>query len=147
MQRPSPAFKHNIRDEWLARHLGQEKPKSMAALTSLMTRFCAGEDSWLARSNNLSKKAGSPDTKAAMAGRVKTKINAALTATAMSLRQSTPDSEAPSPINGRSHSKEPLRARPIWTEYSTAPVKYMEPPKSQLTTPTEIVGYSSKQEN
>ena len=46
------AFKHSIRDEWLARHLGQEKPKSMAALAALMTRFCAGEDSWLARSNN-----------------------------------------------------------------------------------------------
>ena len=44
------AFKHSIRDEWLARHLGQEKPRTMAALTSLMTRFCAGEDSWLARS-------------------------------------------------------------------------------------------------
>ena len=43
------AFKHNIRDEWLTRHLGQEKPKTMAALTSLMTRFCVGEDSWLAR--------------------------------------------------------------------------------------------------
>ena len=43
------AFKHNIRDEWLARHLGQEKPRMMAALASLMTRFCAGEDSWLAR--------------------------------------------------------------------------------------------------
>ena len=39
------ALKHNIRNEWLAQHLGQEKPKSMAALTSLMTRFCAGEDS------------------------------------------------------------------------------------------------------
>ena len=39
------AFKHNIRDEWLARHLGHEKPKSMAALTTLMTRFCVGEDS------------------------------------------------------------------------------------------------------
>ena len=38
------AFKHNIHDEWLARHLGQEKPKSMAALTSLMTRFCVGEE-------------------------------------------------------------------------------------------------------
>ena len=43
------AFRHNVRDEWLARHLGQEKPRTMAALTSLMTRFCAGEDSWLAR--------------------------------------------------------------------------------------------------
>ena len=56
-------FKHNISDEWLARHLGQEKPKSMAALTTLMTRFCAGEDSWLACSNNLSKNSGSPDIK------------------------------------------------------------------------------------
>ena len=52
------AFKHNIRDEWLARHLGQEKPKSMAALTTLMTRFCTGEDSWLARSNNAASKPG-----------------------------------------------------------------------------------------
>src|SRR4051812_32739573 len=42
-------FKNSIRDEWLARHLGQEKPKSMAALTALMTRFCAREDNWLAR--------------------------------------------------------------------------------------------------
>ena len=52
------AFKHNIHDEWLARHLGQEKPRSMAALTTLMTRFCAGEDSWLACSNNTSSKPG-----------------------------------------------------------------------------------------
>ena len=36
------AFKHNIRDEWLARHLGQEKPKSMAALTSLDPLLCGG---------------------------------------------------------------------------------------------------------
>ena len=57
------AFKHNIRDKWLARHLGQEKPKSMASLMTLMTRFCAGEDSWLARSNNISKNRGTSDTK------------------------------------------------------------------------------------
>ena len=57
------AFKHNIRDEWLARHLGQEKPKSMAALTTLMTRFCAGKDSWLARSNNTSRNPGNSDAK------------------------------------------------------------------------------------
>ena len=57
------AFKHNIHDECLARHLGQEKPKSMAALTTLMTRFCAGEDSWLARSNNTSRNPGTSDTK------------------------------------------------------------------------------------
>lgn len=57
------AFRHNIRDEWLARHLGQEKPKSMAALTTLMARFCTGEDSWLARSNNITKSPGNSDTK------------------------------------------------------------------------------------
>ena len=28
----------------------------MAALTTLMTRFCVGEDSWLARSNSTSSK-------------------------------------------------------------------------------------------
>ena len=37
--------------------------KSMAALTSLMTHFCMGEDSGLARSNNLTKNPGSSDTK------------------------------------------------------------------------------------
>ena len=35
----------------------------MAALTTLMTRFCAGEDSWLARSNNTSRNSGTSDTK------------------------------------------------------------------------------------
>ena len=35
----------------------------MAALTTLMIRFCAGEDSWLARSNNISKNHGTSDTK------------------------------------------------------------------------------------
>ena len=48
------AFKHNICDEWLAPHLGQEKPKSMSALKTLMTYFCVGEDSWLAHGNNTS---------------------------------------------------------------------------------------------
>ena len=37
------AFKNNIRDEWLAQHLGQEKPKTMAALTTLMIRFGTGQ--------------------------------------------------------------------------------------------------------
>ena len=35
----------------------------MADLTTLMTRFCAGEDSWLARSNIISKNHGTSDTK------------------------------------------------------------------------------------
>ena len=57
------AFKHSIRYEWLTRHLGQEKPKSMAALTALMTRFCTGEDSWLARSKNNASDAGTREAK------------------------------------------------------------------------------------
>ena len=57
------AFKHNIRNEWLARHLGQEKPKSMAALTTLMTRFCTGEDSWLARSSTTPRNSGTSDVR------------------------------------------------------------------------------------
>ena len=35
----------------------------MAALTTLMTHFCTGEDSWLARSNNTSRNPGTPDNK------------------------------------------------------------------------------------
>ena len=35
----------------------------MAALTTLMTRFCAGEDSWLARSNNTSSKPGTSEAR------------------------------------------------------------------------------------
>ena len=35
----------------------------MAALTTLMIRFCVGEDSWLARSNNMTKSPGNSDTK------------------------------------------------------------------------------------
>ena len=31
------AFKNNIIDEWLARELGQDKPRTMATLTQLMT--------------------------------------------------------------------------------------------------------------
>ena len=55
--------KHSIRDEWLTRHLGQEKPRSMAALTALMTRFCAGEDSWLSRSKNTTNEASPSEAK------------------------------------------------------------------------------------
>ena len=35
----------------------------MAALTALMTRFCAGEDSWMARSKNNASDAGTPEAK------------------------------------------------------------------------------------
>ena len=55
------AFRHSVRDEWLARHLGQEGPKSMTALTTLMTHFCAGEDSWLARRSNSASNQGTSE--------------------------------------------------------------------------------------
>ena len=35
----------------------------MAALTTLMTRFCAGEDSWLARSNSTASNPGTSEAK------------------------------------------------------------------------------------
>ena len=81
------AFKHNIRDEWLARHLVQEKSKSMAALTTLMTHFCTGEDSWLAHSNNLSKNLVIRIPRTKVVGHVGISNNAALAATAMKTRQ------------------------------------------------------------
>ena len=80
------AFKHNIRDEWLARHIGQEKPKSMASLTTLMTRFCAGEDSWLARNNNMTKSPGNSDTKDNSGRSRRNNKRAALTATILRIR-------------------------------------------------------------
>ena len=57
------AFQHSIHDEWLARLLSQEKPKSMAALMMLMTRFCTGEDSWLAHSNNNTSEPGTSEAR------------------------------------------------------------------------------------
>ena len=84
------AFKHNIRDEWLARHLGQEKPKSMAALTTLMTRFCAGEDNWLARSST-TPHSGTSDVRDNNGIHGATDTSDGTTATTPKTRQSTPD--------------------------------------------------------
>ena len=81
----------------------------------------------------------------AIAGHVTTNISAALTMIITRIRQSMPDSKALNPVSGKSHSKEILRARPIWTEYSIARARYMAPPNNQPTTPTGIVGCSSRQ--
>ena len=80
----------------------------------------------------------------AIAGHVATNISAALTAIILRIRQSMPDSKALNPVSGKSHSKEALRARPVWTVYSIARVKYTAPQTSQPTTPTGIVGCSSR---
>ena len=138
------AFKHNIRDEWLARHLGQEKPKSMAALTTLMTHFCAGEDSWLARSNNISKNHGTSDTKDGNGRSRHNKHKHRINSDNTDDTTVNADSKALNPVSGKSHSKEALRARPVWTVYSIARAKYMAPPTSQPTKSTGIVGCSSR---
>ena len=75
---------------------------------------------------------------------VATNISAALTVIILKIRQSMPDSKAQNPVSGKSHSNEALRARPVWTAYSIARVKYTAPPTSQPTTPIGIVGYSSR---
>ena len=139
------AFKHNICDEWLARHLGQEKPKSMAALTSLMTRFCAGEDSWLACSNNLTKKSGSPDIKDSNGRSRRNKHKRHING------HNTEDTTVNAGFRGSKpgQRKKPFKrntpGRPIWTEYSIARARYTAPPKNQPITPTGIVGCSSRQ--
>ena len=139
------AFKHNIRDEWLARHLGQEKPKSMAALTTLMTRFCAGEDSWLARSNNMTKNPGNSDTRDSSGRSRRNKQK----------RRINNDNAEDTAVNARFRGsksgqrkkafKRNPRACSVWTEYSTACARYMAPPKSRPITPTGIAGGSSRQ--
>ena len=78
------------------------------------------------------------------ADHVATDTSAALTATTPKTRQSMLDSVALNPVSGRSRSKEAIRARPVWTAYSIAHVKFTAPPISQPITPTENAGYSSR---
>ena len=146
------AFKHNIRDEWLARHLGQEKPKSMAALTTLMTRFCAGkdcagEDSWLARSNNLSKNAGSPDTKdrngRSRQNKNKHRVNG--------------DNNEDTAVNAEFRGSKPGQRKKPFKRTTPGPsnldrildrlCQIHGTLKSQPITPTKIIGCSSRQES
>ena len=112
----------------------------MAALTTLMTRFCTGEDSWLARNNNTSRNPGTSMPKILTADHVVIDISAATMVTTLKTRQSMPDLVALNPVSGRSRSKEATRARPFWTAYSIARVKFTAPPISQPITPIENVG-------
>ena len=80
------AFKHNIHDEWLARHLGQEKPKCMAALATLITRFVPEKTAgWLAAiTYQRTMVLRIPRT--ATEGHIATNISVALTATIPRIR-------------------------------------------------------------
>lgn len=56
-------FKHDTDDESLFRDFGHFKPKTMPDLMEMMTRFCAGEDTRLAKKRAVEKTPGSSDTK------------------------------------------------------------------------------------
>ena len=136
------SFKHSIRDEWLARHLGQEKPRTMAALTSLMTRFCVGEDSWLARCSS-----SNPSTSEVRDGNEKSRRNSnnkhrnkrdnmKSTAVNAGFKSSRPGQQKP-PL------KAPGTNCPAYTKFWTKYVRSIAPLANQPIIPTENVGSSS----
>ena len=59
-------------------------------------------------------------------------------------RPSMPDSAALIPVKGRNNSKETVRARPVWTVYSTVHVKFTAPQEHQPIIPIENDGSSNK---
>ena len=141
------AFKHSIRDEWLTRHLGQEKTKSRAALTALMTRFCAGEDSWLARSKNNASNAGTPEAKTS---KDKSRCN-------RYKHRNNSDNTEDTTVNagfrgsksghGRSRSKRTIQAHPAWTAYLIVRARFMAPQTSHPIIQIEIVGFLNRPAN
>ena len=69
-----------------------------------------------------------------------TDTSVAIMAITPKTRSSMLDSVALSPVSGKSHLKETIRGRPVWTAYSIAHVKFTATPINQPTTPTENVG-------
>ena len=117
----------------------------MAALTSLMTRFCVGEDSWLARSRT-----SDPSTSEVRDGngkprgskeRHRFKDNSPKsTAVNAGFKSSRQNQKRPPPkIIGTIY----LTSTKSWTKY----VKSTVLPGGLQTTPTEIVGSSSNPAN
>ena len=117
----------------------------MAALTRLMTRFCAGEDSWLARSST-----SDPSTSELRDGNGKPRCNKEQrrikdnnpmsTAVNAGFKSSRQNRKKPPPkTTGTSY----LTSTKSWTKY----VKSTVLPGDLQTTPTEIVGSSSNPAN
>ena len=71
-------------------------------------------------------------------------ISVATMATTPKTWQSMLDSVFLNPVSGRSRSKEAIRARPVWTAYSIARVKFTATPISQPIIPTGNVGFSNR---
>ena len=120
------------------------EPKSMAALTALMTHFCVGEDSWLARSNNTASNPGTSEARDSNGKPRRNKHNGRKMVITPKTRQSMPNSVALSPVSGKSHSKRTVQDRPVWTAYSTVHAKFMAPQEHQPIIPTENAGSSNK---
>src|SRR4051812_16122490 len=99
----------------------------MAALTTLMTRFCAGEDSWWLAAATYQGTLALRIPRKVTVDHITKNTSAATMAITPRIRQSMPNSEALNPVSGKSHSKEVLRARLVWTGYSITRVKYMTP--------------------
>ena len=73
-----------------------------------------------------------------------TNISVKIMTTTPKKRPSTPDLAALIPVKGRNNSKETVRARPVWTVYSTVHAKFMAPQEHQPIIPTENAGSSDK---
>ena len=121
------------------------KARTMAALTSLMTRFCAGEDSWLARSSTSDPNTSEPRDGNGKPHRNKEphriKDNSPMsTAVNAGFKRSRKNQKKPPPkMIGTSY----LTSTKSWTKHAKSTVL----PGGLQTTPIEIVGSSSNPAN
>lgn len=99
------AFKHSVRDEWLARHLGQEGPKSMTALTALMTRFAREKTASSLVEATAPTPRAHPKSETATASLDEANTTVAMIMKDHATQRSMPDLAIPSPANERSHSR------------------------------------------
>ena len=119
----------------------------MAALTALMTRFCAGEDRWLARSNKNEANLAPLKPEIATASPDATGTSVKTTVTTPMIRRSMLDSVALSPVSGRSHSKRAIQAHPAWTAYLIIHARFMAPQTNHPIIQIEIVGVLNRMTN
>ena len=83
-----------------------------------------------------------PETTTASLDAIDTSVEAMVTTP--KTRRSMPDSVAPSPVSGKRHLRETIRAHPDWTAYSIVHVKSMAPPINQPIIPTGNAGSSNR---
>ena len=98
----------------------------MAALTTLMTRFCGARTvGWLVAALHRILARQMSVTITASYGATDTSVGT--TATTPKTWRSVLDSVDPNPVSGKSRSKETIRYHPIWTAYLNARPKFMAP--------------------